>query len=129
MTAEELAQAFHESYERRAPSFGYSTREESAKPWSEVPENNRRLMVAVCDEMLNRMPVLAGLMALKVDGPTTVILRPRRRLAVEEMIAVRDSLHQIATENVRFVLVASEFDIMAVGDAELEHVGVTQLPR
>jgi hypothetical protein len=49
---ESLAQAFHEAYERLAPQFGYRTREASAKPWHEVPENNRRLMIAVCREIL-----------------------------------------------------------------------------
>jgi hypothetical protein len=49
--AERLAQLFHEAYERLAPSFGYQTREASAKPWSEVPENNRALMTAVCAEV------------------------------------------------------------------------------
>ena len=52
MTAEQLAQRFHETYERLAPDFGYKTREASAKPWAEVPENNRNLMVAVCKEIL-----------------------------------------------------------------------------
>lgn len=55
MNAEELAQFFHETYERLAPSFGYKTREASAKPWAEVPEQNKRLMVAVCDEVLDRL--------------------------------------------------------------------------
>ena len=48
----EAARKFHEAYERLAPSFGYATREASAKPWDEVPENNRRLMTAVCAELL-----------------------------------------------------------------------------
>ena len=43
---EAIARRFHEAYERLAPSFGYETRRESAVPWEEVPENNRRLMVA-----------------------------------------------------------------------------------
>jgi len=51
--AESLAKAFHETYERLAPSYGYETRKESAKPWSEVPEKNKRLMIAVCSEILN----------------------------------------------------------------------------
>jgi aryl-alcohol dehydrogenase-like predicted oxidoreductase len=55
--ASELAQRFHETYERLAPSFGYSTREASAKPWAEVPENNRQLMTAVCAEILASRPV------------------------------------------------------------------------
>jgi hypothetical protein len=50
--AEELAQLFHESYERLAPNYGYKTREESAKPWEDVPEQNRHLMAAVCEEMI-----------------------------------------------------------------------------
>lgn len=49
---EALAQRFHEAYERLAPAFGYETREASAKPWEQVPENNRRLMTAVCAEII-----------------------------------------------------------------------------
>ena len=48
---ERIAQMFHEAYERLAPSFAYETREASAKPWAEVPENNRRLMTAVVAEV------------------------------------------------------------------------------
>jgi hypothetical protein len=54
MTAEQLAQFFHESYERLAPQFGYKTRKESAKPWADVPEQNRKLMTAVCAEVLTQ---------------------------------------------------------------------------
>jgi hypothetical protein len=46
---------FHEKYERLAPEFGYKTREESAVPWDEVPEQNRSLMVAVCTEILDEI--------------------------------------------------------------------------
>lgn len=52
LIAEELAQKFHEAYERLAPNFGYKTREASAKPWAEVPENNRKLMEAVVAEVM-----------------------------------------------------------------------------
>jgi hypothetical protein len=52
MTAAELAQKFHEAYERLAPSFGYKTREASAKPWADVPDNNKRLMTATAAEIL-----------------------------------------------------------------------------
>jgi len=51
VAAERIAQKFHEVYERLAPQFGYVTRKESAKPWAEVPENNRNLMIAVCEEL------------------------------------------------------------------------------
>jgi isopentenyl phosphate kinase len=50
--AEQIAEAFHDAYERLAPEYGYETREASRKPWSEVPENNRELMAAVVSELL-----------------------------------------------------------------------------
>jgi hypothetical protein len=52
--AERIAQAFHETYERLALDHGYTTREAGAKPWAEVPEANRALMVAVVGELLDR---------------------------------------------------------------------------
>jgi len=51
--AERLAQRFHETYEHLAPAFGYKTREDSAKPWAEVPEQNKALMVAVCAVLID----------------------------------------------------------------------------
>jgi len=54
--AEDLARQFHETYEALAPSFGYETREASAKPWEEVPEANRNLMVAVCRVIMRKLP-------------------------------------------------------------------------
>ncbi len=53
MTAEQIAQAFHDAYERLAPRFGYETREASAKPWAEVPEQNKTLMIAVVQSLLD----------------------------------------------------------------------------
>ena len=58
MTAEQIAQAFHETYERLAPDFGYQTREASAKPWADVPEQNKQLMVAVIQELLDAGVIL-----------------------------------------------------------------------
>lgn len=52
--AEQVAREFHEAYERLAPDHGYRTREASAKPWSEVPEQNKRLMTAVVNDLLER---------------------------------------------------------------------------
>ena len=52
MTAELLAKMFHETYERLAPQHGYETRKESAKPWIDVPERNKALMIAVCSEII-----------------------------------------------------------------------------
>ena len=51
ISAEQLAESFHEAYERLASEHGYVTRPESAVPWADVPEQNKRLMIAVCDEL------------------------------------------------------------------------------
>ena len=71
--AEELAKFFHETYEKLAPRFGYKTREASAKTWGDVPEQNRGLMIAVAEKVLERL-----------DGPDETDHRPpdlrRRRL-------------------------------------------------
>lgn len=53
-TPEGLARLFHETYERLAPRYDYRTREASAKPWEDVPEQNRVLMVATCAEVIAR---------------------------------------------------------------------------
>jgi hypothetical protein len=52
MTAETIACIFHESYERLAPEYGYRTRMTTAVPWSDVPLNNKTLMIAVASEVL-----------------------------------------------------------------------------
>lgn len=52
VTPEELAEYFHQEYERMAPEFGYKTRKASAVPWTDVPEDNRRLMQAVALSVL-----------------------------------------------------------------------------
>jgi hypothetical protein len=51
---ERIARAFHEAYERLAPGFGYETREESATAWENVPDANRRLMVATVADLRQR---------------------------------------------------------------------------
>jgi len=50
--AEAVARLFHETYERLAPAFDYHTRQETAVPWEQVPERNKRLMIAVTAEVL-----------------------------------------------------------------------------
>ena len=51
---EKIAQAFHESYERLAPDFGYKTREASAVPWEDVPIDNKSLMMSVVVDLIAR---------------------------------------------------------------------------
>jgi hypothetical protein len=52
--AAEIAKAFHETYERLAPAFGYETRPESAVAWEDVPVSNRELMEATVLDLLGR---------------------------------------------------------------------------
>lgn len=50
--AEKLAFQFHTAYERLAAAHSYETRKESAVPWKDVPEKNRNLMIAVCENVM-----------------------------------------------------------------------------
>lgn len=58
--AEIIARHFHEAYERLAPALNYETREASRKDWSQIPPENRRLMIAVVAELLDRGIIIAG---------------------------------------------------------------------
>ena len=51
-SAIELAKRFHELYEALAPSYDYKTRKASRVPWGKLPAANRRLMVAVCEQLI-----------------------------------------------------------------------------
>lgn len=51
--AQEIAQAFHETYEALAPAHGYETREASRTAWESVPAENKSLMVAVAQSLLD----------------------------------------------------------------------------
>ena len=55
MTAKQLAILFHITYEQLAPQFGYETREET-RQFDETSANGR-LMIAVCDVVLDRLQV------------------------------------------------------------------------
>lgn len=58
--APKIAQNFHETYERMAPDFSYKTREASAVPWDEVPEQNKLLMIGVVRDLLARGIISPG---------------------------------------------------------------------
>lgn len=51
--AEYLAWMFHHYYEELASQLGYQTQEEIAKPWAEVSDQYKRLMIAVAEKLLN----------------------------------------------------------------------------
>lgn len=52
--AERLAGLLHEAYQL-APNYGYQTRKASAKPWKDVPEPNRSLMIAIAQEIIDTL--------------------------------------------------------------------------
>lgn len=60
MIAEEIAIAFHSTYELLAPDHGYETREASATTWEKVPENNRQLMIATVQTLLDNNVIKIG---------------------------------------------------------------------
>ncbi|MDP9350383.1 MAG: hypothetical protein M3P51_02405 [Chloroflexota bacterium] len=76
MTGEQLAKLFHETYERLAPKHGYQTREASAKPWEEVPEQNKALMIETCDYILG---VITGGKGITHEQPDLKELLERAR--------------------------------------------------
>lgn len=52
-TWEKVARSFHAHYERLAPEFGYEVRPDvGQRPFADLPENNRRLMVATAGHVL-----------------------------------------------------------------------------
>ena len=53
MEALQLAQLFHETYERLAPAFGYNTRFNTRV--FEPVSRNGKLMIAVCTEILEKL--------------------------------------------------------------------------
>ena len=54
-SAEELAQLFHETYEKLAPKYDYKTKKESAVKWKNVPDKNKNLMIETCREILDKI--------------------------------------------------------------------------
>ncbi len=53
LTSEELAKLFHETYEKLAPSFGYTTRTDTRKFNQNSP--NAQLMIATCSKVLEKL--------------------------------------------------------------------------
>jgi hypothetical protein len=76
MTAEQLAKLFHTTYERLAPDFNYQTRKASAVAWEDVPDNNKRLMIAVAGEVLTALTVArtGGFAIVGEPGPEVYTL-------------------------------------------------------
>lgn len=87
ITPDELARFFHESYEKLAPRFGYETRKESAKPWEEVPEQNKKLMLAVAEAVLREFIEPIGIESKQHEQRAKTL--ERRLVAVAQAIDPR----------------------------------------
>ncbi len=58
--AEMIAGLFHATYETLAPEHGYETRKASAVAWEDVPANNKALMIATVQHMLDMGTIKPG---------------------------------------------------------------------
>lgn len=58
--AEMIAGLFHATYETLAPEHGYKTREASAVDWDAVPANNKALMVATVQHLIDMGTIAPG---------------------------------------------------------------------
>ncbi len=89
-----VAQLFHEAYERLAPEHGYKTREASAVPWDDVPEDNRALMVATAEAVIDQVyGAVAPRIAAQCRQSPAAIVQPRPR-HIEGAPSVHDLLVQ-----------------------------------
>lgn len=93
--AEKIAQLFHEHYERLAPIFGYKTREESAVPWSDVPDRNKQLMIEVVDTLLVTGDI--------VSASEHKLLRAEANLAEMTLAKVKDAW-EVAAQSMGLVV-------------------------
>lgn len=53
-TVEEIARAFHASYEEWAVELGWQTQERSRTVWCDLPEANRATMLATVQDLLDQ---------------------------------------------------------------------------
>lgn len=67
MNAELIAEKFHEAYERLAPSFGYTTREDTRA--FDPDSANGKLMIAVCAEVFAPTPAVTVEQVMEVVAP------------------------------------------------------------
>jgi hypothetical protein len=56
----QVAEAFHDTYERLAPQFNYKTRRESAVPWEDVDPLLQALMMATVRDLVENGVISIG---------------------------------------------------------------------
>lgn len=84
MTAEELAELFHTTYERLAPRFGWNGPRVTRCAWPDLPANNQALMIATATEVLEVLeaekppPSIKDIRRMMLEDPKTVLELIRR---------------------------------------------------
>lgn len=58
--AEMIAGLFHATYETLAPEHGYETRKASAVAWDDVPADNKALMIATVQHLIDMGTISPG---------------------------------------------------------------------
>ncbi len=58
--AEMIAGLFHATSETLAPDYGYETRKASAVAWEDVPANNKALMIATVQHLIDLGTISPG---------------------------------------------------------------------
>lgn len=124
---ERIAKEFHQAYEELAPVFGYRTREESAKPWKDVPRQNQLLMTATVKALIEEdiirfnNPVSAEHPHQDVQREQAAINEFDARVVVpelqEDVERLREALRLVANMDARTVSVGELAAIRAAARA------------
>ena len=101
MGAGPMAVHFHDTYERLAPEFDYKTRSESAVPWVDVPENQRRLMEATVRVVLRLTMARFDKDAATIDTLTTELTRYRSFVSWLDGVCVDLGNNSLIVESIR----------------------------
>lgn len=88
---EQLAKFFHEKYERLALEHGYSTRRDSRCAWEDVPEKNKRLMIATAEKVLDFLRF--GLDRATLDATVPALSESQGEIELPSGEVVKFKLH------------------------------------
>ena len=72
MKIEKIAELMHNIYEDKAREFGWSTQDKTRVPFNDLPESNRKTMLAVAEVVIStiRREAVEGFMqTIKTDAP------------------------------------------------------------
>jgi hypothetical protein len=129
MTPEDLARLFHTTYEDLAPEFAYETRLASRKPWELVPENNKKLMVAVAGSVMQKLGTSMGRQYRAIATALDVIDKlpddsEGRQALVTIRAALRFAVDLEISEDDRRLLGVVDPDLLAMGGEGEDQAGL-----